>query len=72
MCRLCLGVAIGGACSAQEASLVLMRKERPLQSFPLPPILRYRDYYLVICQEPEGRGACQLFWCGSGIGRRAT
>ena len=52
-----LGVAIGGACSAQEASLVLMRKERALQSCPLPPVLRYRDNYLVLCQEYQESGS---------------
>jgi hypothetical protein len=52
-----LGVAIGGACSTQEVSLVLMRKERALQSCLLPPVLRYRDNYLVLCQEPQGSGS---------------
>ena len=49
-----LGLAIGGSRSAQEASVVLMRKELPLQPRPLPPILRYRDNFVVLCwQAPK-------------------
>ena len=55
--RQCLAVAIGGACFAQEASPVLMGKERELQSCLLPPIIRYRDNYLLLCQEPQGSGS---------------
>ena len=51
---------VGGShrrtCSAQEASLGLLRKELPLQSRSLPPILRYRDNFLVLCSQPPEPG----------------
>ena len=43
-----LGTAIGGSTSAQYASMVVAKKEIDLNSSSLPPIVRYRDNFLVL------------------------
>ena len=43
-----LGTAIGGSTSAQYASMVVAEKEIYLNSSSLPPIVRYRDNFLVL------------------------
>ena len=43
----CLGCPIGGSCSAQYASLSLCHLEKTVPWNTLPPILRYRDNYLL-------------------------
>ena len=46
------GTAIGGTCSAQAASLTMLFLEQTLPKDTLPPLLRYRDNYLVYIQDP--------------------
>ena len=43
-----LGTAIGGSASAQYASMVVARKEIEVGHDSLPPIIRYRDNFLVL------------------------
>ena len=42
------GIAIGGSSSAQFSSLVVAYKERVLKDKNLPPMVRYRDNFLVL------------------------
>ena len=43
-----VGTAIGGSASAQYASLVVTNKEVTMNRTSLPPIVRYRDNFLVL------------------------
>ena len=46
--RQLLGLAIGGCMSPQGASLAVLHRERALGEHTLPPMVRYRDNYLIL------------------------
>ena len=52
--RQLLGLAIGGCLWAQGASLAVLRRERTLAQHDLPPMVRYRDNYLLLLLRAQG------------------
>ena len=52
--RQLLGLAIGGCMSAQGASLAVLHRERALPKHTLPPMVRYRDNYLLLVLRVQG------------------